>query len=126
MDTEARRLRSSSGVKTTAEMPDDTTANNFTAKMPKNEVKVKFPWGNCSNTTLGCAALLCNVCEHWHPKECIPDASFQTLSSMKETMGCVFFLCSKCEKVHKKTWQDVTQHGKRVDCIEKHLYEHEK
>ena len=92
MDTEARRLRSSSEVKTTAEMPDDT-ASNSTAKKPKKEVKVKFPCGNCSKTTSGCAALICNVCEHWHHIECIPgmkDASFQTLEG--DNGLCVFLM----------------------------------
>ena len=54
------------------------------------------------------------------------DAGYQLMVSMKESMGCVFFLCSKCETVHKKTWQAVTQLGKRVDSIEKRLDELEK
>ena len=54
------------------------------------------------------------------------DFGYQTLVSMKESMGFVFFLCSKCEKVHKKTWQAVTQLGKRVDAIEKRLDDIEK
>ena len=129
MDTEARRLRSTSEVKASdAEMPGGTTKST-TEKKQKKEVKVKFPCGNCSKTTSGCQALLCNICEHWHHKECIlgmTDSGFQTLVSMKETMGCVFFLCSKCEKVHKKTWQAVTQLGKRMDSIEKRMDELEK
>ena len=98
-------------------------------KKPKKESKVKFPCGNCTKTTSGCAALQCTKCEHWHHKECLPgmtDAGYQTMVSMKESMGCVFFLCSKCETVHKKTWQAVTQLGKRVDSIEKRLDELEK
>ena len=128
MDAEGRRLRSTSDVKTSAEMPGDA-AKRTTEKKPKKEVKVKFPCGNCSKTTSGCASLLCNICEHWHHKECIPgmtDSGYQTLVSMKESMGCVFFLCSKCEKVHKKTWQAVNQLSKRVDSIEKRMDEMEK
>jgi len=113
-------------------MPGDNNSNITASKQEKKtkkEVKVKFPCGNCTKTTSGCAALLCNICDHWHHKECIPgmtDFSYQTLVSMKESMGCVFFLCSKCEKVHKKTWQAVTQLGKRVDSIEKRMDELEK
>ena len=107
-------------------MPGDNNniASSKDEKKSKKVVKVKFPCGNCTKTTSGCAALLCNICDHWHHKECIPgmtDFGYQTLVSMKESMGCVFFLCSKCEKVHKKTWQAVTQLGKRVDTIEKRL-----
>ena len=98
-------------------------------KKSKKETKVKFPCGNCTKTTSGCAALLCNICEHWHHKECLPgmtDSGYQTLISMKESMGCVFFSCPKCENVHNKTWQAVTKLGKRVDSIEKRLDELEK
>ena len=93
--------------------------------MPPRKSKstaTKFPCGNCNKTTSGCAALLCNICEHWHHKECIPgmtDEGYQSLVSMKESMGYSFFLCSKCEKVHKKTWQAVTQMNKRMDTFEK-------
>ena len=93
MDTEARRLRSTSEVKASdAEMPGGTTKST-TEKKQKKEVKVKFPCGNCSKTTSGCAALICNVCEHWHHIECIPgmkDASFQTLEG--DNGLCVFLM----------------------------------
>ena len=63
-------------MKTSAEMPGDAAKSTT----EKKEVKVKFQCGNCSNTTSGCASLLCNICEHWYHKECIPgmtDSGYQ-------------------------------------------------
>ena len=85
---------------------------------------VKFPCGHCSNTTSGDAALMCNICEFWHHKDCIPgmtDECYKTIISMKESLGYSFFLCNKCEKVNKKTWQSVNLLSKRVETIEKRL-----
>ena len=91
---------------------------------PMRKKAVKFPCGNCNQTTSGCAALMCNICELWHHTECIPgvtEESHKMMLSMKESIGYAFFLCPKCEKVHKKTWQAVNQLGKRVDAVEKKL-----
>ena len=99
------------------------------SKAAKKATKPKFPCGTCSKTTSGCKAILCNLCEFWHHKECIPgmsDEGFQLLLSMKDSMGYTFFLCAKCEKVHKKTWQSVNLLTKRMNAVEERLDKVEK
>ena len=104
-------------------------SNAANDKMKEKKQKVKFPCGNCSKTTSGCLALMCNICELWHHVECVPGFTsemYQSLFSMKESLGYSFYLCPKCEKVHKKTWQAISKINVRLDNVESRLESIEK
>ena len=101
-----------------------SNANVEHGKKGRPKAAVKFPCGTCSKSTSGCAALLCNICEMWHHKDCITgmtDAMYSNLLAMNDSLGYSFYLCAKCDKVHKKTWQAVNQMSKRMEKIEDRL-----